>query len=261
MITELSLNIHYILGEGIEPLRKHLANVETRGWRSAEEPFGILDDLKRARLYSPNRGGVIPAQQSGHFAENRSGLRRSGDLRIVPEHLDSTIDKKKQESASITLGNNAFPWTELPYFVLLQQFEDRKHVSNKLLDRTSRVNAKARRKRRLQPLPARDRATRRLQRCTPGRHSRLSYPFELQSSFWCRRKNSSPGLAWFLLSIQHMPEQMQRPPVQSPWEKKPGDDSGPKAPNISRPDTNSLLKRLRSIDPDQSRKYRQRSGQ
>ncbi|HEV3064045.1 MAG TPA: ubiquitin-like protein UBact [Chthoniobacterales bacterium] len=54
---------------------------------------------------------------------------------------------------------------------------------------------------------------------------------------------------------------MQRPPVQSPWERKSGDDSGPKAPNISKPDTNSLLKRLRSIDPDQSRKYRQRSGQ
>jgi hypothetical protein len=58
-----------------------------------------------------------------------------------------------------------------------------------------------------------------------------------------------------------MPEQMQRPPVQTPWEKKSGDDSGPKAPNISKPDTNNLLKRLRSIDPDQSRKYRQRSGQ
>jgi hypothetical protein len=43
--------------------------------------------------------------------------------------------------------------------------------------------------------------------------------------------------------------------------KKSGDDTGPKAPNISKPDTNSLLKRLRSIDPDQSRKYRQRSGE
>jgi len=76
---------------------------------------------------------------------------------------------------------------------------------------------------------------------------------------WFRRKNSSPGLV--LAVFQHMPEQMQRPPVQSPWERKSGDDSGPKAPNISKPDTNSLLKRLRSIDPDQSRKYRQRSGQ
>jgi len=59
-----------------------------------------------------------------------------------------------------------------------------------------------------------------------------------------------------------MPEQMQRtPPVQSPWERKPSDEGGPKTPNVSKPDTNSLLKRLRSIDPDQSRKYRQRSGQ
>jgi hypothetical protein len=70
-----------------------------------------------------------------------------------------------------------------------------------------------------------------------------------------------PNLAQFLLSRQYMPEQMQRPPVQNPWEKKSEDDSGPKAPNISKPDTNSLLKRLRSIDPDQSKKYRQRSGQ
>jgi hypothetical protein len=39
------------------------------------------------------------------------------------------------------------------------------------------------------------------------------------------------------------------------------DDGGPKAPNVSKPDTSNLLKRLRSIDPDQSRKFRQRSGQ
>ncbi|HSZ76027.1 MAG TPA: ubiquitin-like protein UBact [Chthoniobacterales bacterium] len=54
---------------------------------------------------------------------------------------------------------------------------------------------------------------------------------------------------------------MQRPPVHVPWERKSGDEGGPKSPNVSKPDTNSLLKRLRSIDPDQSRKYRQRSGQ
>jgi hypothetical protein len=58
-----------------------------------------------------------------------------------------------------------------------------------------------------------------------------------------------------------MPEQMQRSPEQNPWEKKSMDDGGPKAPNVSKPDTSNLLKRLRSIDPDQSRKFRQRSGQ
>ena len=69
------------------------------------------------------------------------------------------------------------------------------------------------------------------------------------------------GLARFLLCILDMPEQMQRSPVESPWERKGGDDGGPKTPNVAKPDTNNLLKRLRSIDPDQSRKYRQRSGQ
>jgi hypothetical protein len=58
-----------------------------------------------------------------------------------------------------------------------------------------------------------------------------------------------------------MPKQMQRSPAESPWEKKSIDDGGPKTPNISKPDTSNLLKRLRSIDPDQSRKFRQRSGQ
>jgi hypothetical protein len=70
------------------------------------------------------------------------------------------------------------------------------------------------------------------------------------------------NLARFLLQCGYMPEQMQRtPPAQSPWERKPSDEGGPKTPNVSKPDTNSLLKRLRSIDPDQSRKYRQRSGE
>ena len=69
------------------------------------------------------------------------------------------------------------------------------------------------------------------------------------------------GLAQFLLLDPGMSEQMQRAPAQGPWERKAGDEGGPKTPDVSKPDTNSLLKRLRSIDPDQSRKYRQRSGQ
>jgi hypothetical protein len=72
---------------------------------------------------------------------------------------------------------------------------------------------------------------------------------------------SNLSLARFLLYNADMPEQMQRPQVQSPWERNAKDDGGPKTPNVSKPDTNSLLKRLRSIDPDQSKKYRQRSGQ
>jgi hypothetical protein len=46
--------------------------------------------------------------------------------------------------------------------------------------------------------------------------------------------------------------------------KQPGgdDDSGPKAPSINRPDGgNELLRRLKKVDPDQAKRYRQRSGQ
>jgi hypothetical protein len=48
------------------------------------------------------------------------------------------------------------------------------------------------------------------------------------------------------------------PPREAPG----GDESGPRAPNIERPDGgNELLRRLKKIDPDQAKKYRQRSGQ
>ncbi len=45
-------------------------------------------------------------------------------------------------------------------------------------------------------------------------------------------------------------------------ERKLGDDSGPSKPDIKRPAApNELLKRMKAIDPDQAKKYRQRSGQ
>lgn len=45
-------------------------------------------------------------------------------------------------------------------------------------------------------------------------------------------------------------------------ERKLGDDSGPSKPDIGRPSKpNELLKRMRNVDPDQAKKYRQRSGQ
>ena len=45
-------------------------------------------------------------------------------------------------------------------------------------------------------------------------------------------------------------------------ERKLNDDSGPSKPDIKRPAVpNELLKRMKAIDPDQAKKYRQRSGQ
>jgi hypothetical protein len=55
-------------------------------------------------------------------------------------------------------------------------------------------------------------------------------------------------------------ERIQRPAPTEPT-TRPGDDSGPKAPNVKRPDPSDLLKRMRRVDPDQARRYRQRSGE
>jgi hypothetical protein len=54
-------------------------------------------------------------------------------------------------------------------------------------------------------------------------------------------------------------ERIQRPTPEPIT--RPGDDSGPKAPNVKRPDPSDLLKRMRRVDPDQARRYRQRSGE
>jgi hypothetical protein len=57
-----------------------------------------------------------------------------------------------------------------------------------------------------------------------------------------------------------MPERVQKPPV--PWGPKPGGEGdGPRSPDISRPDTKELLKKMRKVDPNQSKRYRQRTGQ
>ena len=60
----------------------------------------------------------------------------------------------------------------------------------------------------------------------------------------------------------NMPERATPPPAPAPMGPKPGGDGdGPKAPNVDRPDTKDLLKRMKRVDPDQSRRYRQRTGE
>jgi hypothetical protein len=78
---------------------------------------------------------------------------------------------------------------------------------------------------------------------------------------------TSPGLTGgrlafspILPKIFAMPERVQKPPV--PWGPKPGGEGdGPRSPDISRPDTKELLKKMRKVDPNQSKRYRQRTGQ
>jgi hypothetical protein len=55
-------------------------------------------------------------------------------------------------------------------------------------------------------------------------------------------------------------ERMPRPSPQEPL-TRPGDDSGPKTPDVKRPEAGDLLKRMRRVDPEQARRYRQRSGE
>ncbi len=40
-----------------------------------------------------------------------------------------------------------------------------------------------------------------------------------------------------------------------------GDDDGPKRPDVNKPNTRELLRRMRRVDKDQSRRYRQRTGE
>ena len=59
--------------------------------------------------------------------------------------------------------------------------------------------------------------------------------------------------------IHVMPDRIQKPlaPVPEPG----GGGGGPAAPKVQKPDTEELLKRMRRVDPDQARRYRQRTGQ
>ena len=59
----------------------------------------------------------------------------------------------------------------------------------------------------------------------------------------------------------HFPERKQKP--VKPVEPGDGgdDNNAPKRPDVNRPDTQKLLKRMRRVDKDQSRRYRQRTGE
>jgi len=57
-----------------------------------------------------------------------------------------------------------------------------------------------------------------------------------------------------------MPEQTQKIRPVAPGPSGGGGD-GPKAPQVDKPNTEDLLKRMRRVDPEQARRYRQRTGQ
>jgi hypothetical protein len=75
-----------------------------------------------------------------------------------------------------------------------------------------------------------------------------------------RSKARSLPFQYLLLDF-FMPERIQKPPEPAPWGPKQGDGGGPRSPDVSRPDTKDLLKKMRKVDPNQSKRYRQRTGQ
>ena len=57
----------------------------------------------------------------------------------------------------------------------------------------------------------------------------------------------------------NMNDPRRREEKKEPTPDRP--DTGPKSPDISRPGRDNILKRMKRVDPKQSEKYKQRTGQ
>jgi hypothetical protein len=58
-----------------------------------------------------------------------------------------------------------------------------------------------------------------------------------------------------------MPDQMRKPAPPMPAPTGGGGGDGPASPKVEKPNTEELLKKMRKVDPDQAKRYRQRTGQ
>ena len=72
-----------------------------------------------------------------------------------------------------------------------------------------------------------------------------------------------PGLRWFAAvaraALKVMPDQAQKNRPATPGGG--GGGEGPSSPKVDKPNVDDLLKRMRKVDPDQAKRYRQRTGQ
>lgn len=57
-----------------------------------------------------------------------------------------------------------------------------------------------------------------------------------------------------------MPDQLQKTRPATPGSGG-GDGDGPHNPKVEKPDVKNLLERMKKVDPDQARRYRQRTGE
>jgi len=58
-----------------------------------------------------------------------------------------------------------------------------------------------------------------------------------------------------------MPDRIQKPQPPQPAPGGGGGGDSPRSPQVDKPNTDELLKRMRKVDPDQAKRYRQRTGQ
>jgi hypothetical protein len=59
-----------------------------------------------------------------------------------------------------------------------------------------------------------------------------------------------------------MPNQQQRIPGQdAPWNRQEPSPSGEGPRSVNTPDTSSILKKLKQVESDQAKRYKQRSGE
>ena len=61
-------------------------------------------------------------------------------------------------------------------------------------------------------------------------------------------------------AVDFMPDQGQKNRPAGPSGPGGGGD-GPSSPKVDKPNVDELLKRMRKVDPDQAKRYRQRTGQ
>ena len=60
--------------------------------------------------------------------------------------------------------------------------------------------------------------------------------------------------------FEFMPDQAQKNRPAAPSGPGGGGD-GPSAPKVDKPNVDDLLKRMKKVDPDQAKRYRQRTGE
>ncbi|MGB0580838.1 MAG: ubiquitin-like protein UBact [Limisphaerales bacterium] len=57
-----------------------------------------------------------------------------------------------------------------------------------------------------------------------------------------------------------MPDQKQKQKESAPGNPG-GDGAGPSSPSVDKPNVQDLLKKMKKVDPEQAKRYRQRTGQ